>query len=123
MAYLTFAGSEDKQNTCFKFIGTENKTSSTSLLSDKSSETPVSLLASNVGGGEDYCSFYQGPSESVIFAFGESTETSGSIAYTDGSTETSGSIASLGGSESVGSVASSVSTGSSSSSTSFTCSC
>ena len=118
---LTLAGSEE--NTCFKFIGTENKTPSTSLLSDNSSEAPVSLLASNVGGGEDYCSFYQGPSESVIFAFGESTETSGSIAYAGGSTETSGSIAMSGGCESSSSVAVSVSTSSSSSSSSFTCCC
>ena len=123
MAYLTFAGSEDKQSTCFKFIGTDNKTTSTSLLSDNQTNAPISLLSSNIGGGEDSCSFYNGPTDGMILAFGESTETSGSIAYAGGSTETSGSIAFSGGSESVGSVACSVSTSSSCSSSSFTCSC
>lgn len=120
MAYLTFAGSEDKQNTCFKFIGADNKTPSTSVLVDKSSEAPISLLSSN-DCGEDTCSFYQGPSDSTIFAFGESTETSGAVALGTGNTETSSSVAFSGGCESVGSVATSVSTSSSSSSSSFTC--
>ena len=119
MAYLTFSNSEDRQSTCFKFIGTENKTASTSLLSDGSTSTPISLLASDIGGGEDSCSFYNGPSDSVIYAFGESTETSGSIAYSSDSTETSGSIAYSGGCDS----SVSVSTSSSCSSSSFTCCC
>ena len=116
MAYLTFAGSEDKQNSCFKFIGATNKAPSTSVLVDKSSEAPVSMLSSN-DCNEDTCSFYQGPSDSTILAFGESTETSGAIANASGSTETSGSIATTGSDSSCAVVASS--TGSSSSS--FTC--
>ena len=116
MAYLTFAGSEDKQNTCFKFIGADNKTNSTSVLVDKPSEAPISLLSSN-NSCEDTCSFYQGPSDGTIFAFGESTETSGAIAYTSDSTETSGSIASIGSDSGCAVVA--TSTGSSCSS--FTC--
>ena len=121
MAYLTFTGSEDKQINGYAFIGSEMK--SPSVLIGNSESQPMSLLASNVGGGEDTCSFYNGPTDSVIFAFGESAETSGSIAYSNGSSETSGSIALSGGCESSGSVASSVTTGSSSSSSSFSCSC
>ena len=116
MAYLTFAGSEDKQNTCFKFIGADNKTPSTSVLVDKSSEAPISLLSSN-DCGEDTCSFYQGPSDSTIFAFGESTETIGAVANAAGSTETTGSLATTGSDSSCAVAA--TSTGSSSSS--FTC--
>ena len=70
MAYLTFTGSEDIQSTCFKFIGTDNKTTTTSLLSGNESKAPLSLLSSNFGGGEDICSFYNGPSENIILAFG-----------------------------------------------------
>ena len=60
----------------------------------------------------DTCSFYFGPSDSTILAFGESSETCGSIAYTG--SESCGSIAYSGGGESSGSVAcSSASSGSS----------
>lgn len=116
MAYLTFTASDDKQ---YSFIGSEMKT--TSVLIGKSDSQPVSLLASNTDGGEDYCSFYNGPSDSTIFAFGESTETSGAIAYVDGSTETSGSIANSDCTSAT--VAMSTSTSSSSSSASFSLSC
>ena len=65
----------------------------------------TSLLATPNGEGYDSCSFYSGPSDATIFAFGESGESCGSIAYTD-SGESCGSIAFSGGSESCGSVAS-----------------
>lgn len=121
MAYLTFAGSEDKQN-CYSFIGADLNTNSSSVLIGGHNEQPISLLASNFGGGEDSCSFYNGPSDSVIYAFGESTETSGSIAYTNSSTETSGSVAFSTGEAST-TVVSYTPTNSSSSSSSFTCCC
>lgn len=108
MAYLTFTGSEE--NSCFKFIGsntTQNSeggliSSTTSLISNN-----VSLISSTLAGCEDTCSFYSGPSDATIVAFGESGETCGSIAYS-GSGETCGSIAySGGGGETCGSIASS----------------
>ena len=105
MAYLTLT-TEDN-NGCFKFIGANSNSNDNkgaiSLLSDNS------LLSSNYGGGMDSCSFYSGPSDETIFAFGEST---GSVAYSGGS-ESCGSIAYSGGGESCGSVASSCSSGSS----------
>lgn len=99
MAYLTLNNSEDKTNTCFKFIGADTKPKSTNLISNT-----VSLLNSN-GGGNDTCSFYSGPSDAVIAAFGESYESCGSIAYSG--SESCGSIAYSGGGESCGSIASS----------------
>lgn len=111
MAYLTFTGSEESQNTCFKFIGTNaNADRPTQLISDN-----VSLIAPAMSeGGDDVCTFYSGPSDATIMAFGESCESTGSIAYSGGS-ESCGSIAYSGGGESCGSVASaSVSSGSSS---------
>lgn len=106
MAYLTFTGSEE--NSCFKFIGsktTQNSeggliSSNTSLISNN-----VSLISSTLAGCEDTCSFYSGPSDAAIVAFGESGETCGSIAYSGG--ETCGSIAYSGAGETCGSVASS----------------
>ena len=65
----------------------------------------TSLLATPEGEGYDTCSFYSGPSDATIFAFGESSETCGSIAYSD--SESCGSIAFSGGGESCGSIASS----------------
>ena len=82
---LTVSSSDEKQSSCFKFIGADS--------------TSVSE------GGVDTCSFYSGPSDAAIMAFGESCETSGSIAYAG--TETSGSIAYAGGGESCGAIASS----------------
>lgn len=112
MAYLTFTGSEESQNTCFKFIGTSAPTENTThLISDN-----VSLITPSVSeGGNDVCTFYSGPSDAAIMAFGESCESTGSIAYSGSSSESCGSIAYSGGGESCGSVASaSVSSGSSS---------
>ena len=111
MAYLTLATSED--NSCFKFIGsTPTQNNSGGLISNNISliSTQASLLSTD-DCGLDTCSFYDGPSDSTIMAFGES-ESCGSIAY-DGS-ESCGTIAYSGGSESCGSIASSVSSSSSS---------
>jgi hypothetical protein len=117
MAYLTLSPKED--NRCFNFIGTNSSqndsinliSSSTSLLSNQSS-----LLSSN--DNLDFCSFYSGPSDSTILAFGESAESCGSIAFSG--TESCGSIAFSGGSESCGSIASSSSC-SSGSACSYSC--
>jgi len=65
----------------------------------------TSLLDTPDGEGYDSCSFYSGPSDNTIFAFGESSESCGSIAFSD--SESCGSIAFSGGSESCGSIASS----------------
>ena len=105
MAYLTFTGSEEKQSSCFKFIGADSKVQSVSLISDNTSliSNNVSLLSSvSNDGGVDTCSFYSGPSESAILAFGE---TCGSIAY-EGAGETCGSVAYSGAGETCGSIAS-----------------
>lgn len=111
MAYLTFTGSEESQNTCFKFIGTSTSSEkSTHILSDNTSLITPAMSE----GGDDVCTFYSGPSDATIMTFGESCESTGSIAYSGGS-ESCGSIAYSGGGESCGSVASaSVSSGSSS---------
>ncbi len=65
----------------------------------------TSLLATPEGEGFDTCSFYAGPSDATIFAFGESSESCGSVAYSG--SESCGSIAFAGGGESCGSIASS----------------
>jgi hypothetical protein len=106
MAYLTFAGSEERQNTCFKFIGANTNPNNSVLLSSN----VTSLIFSSSTGCEDTCSFYSGPSDATILAFGESYESCGSIAYAG--TESCGSIAFAGAGESCGSIAS-VSSGSS----------
>lgn len=94
--------SDDKHNTCFKFIGADVAPKTTHLISDN-----TSLIAPSTGdGGVDTCSFYSGPSDATIMAFGESCETSGSIAYS-GAGESCGSIAYSGAGESCGSIASS----------------
>lgn len=110
MAYLSLANKEE--NSCFKFIGSNivNNTgglisSNTSLISDN-----TSLIFCSSDSGMDTCSFYDGPSDNTIFAFGESYESTGSIAYSG--SESCGSIA-YSGSESCGSIASSVSSSSS----------
>lgn len=110
MAYLTFTASEEKQNSCFKFIGTTPSSEKTTHLISNN----ISLLSpsTNSEDGSDTCSFYSGPSDATIMAFGESCESTGSIAYSG--SESCGSIAYSGGGESCGSVASaSVSSGSS----------
>ena len=105
---LTLNSSEEKHSTCFKFIGADSTPKTTHLISNN-----TSLIAPTSGDGTDTCSFYSGPSDAAIMAFGESCETSGAIAYYSGS-ESCGSIAYSGGGESCGSIASaSVSSGSS----------
>lgn len=99
---LTFTASEERQSTCFKFIGANTNTETTTHLISNN----TSLIAPTVSadGGVDTCSFYSGPSDAAIMAFGESYETTGSIAYMGG--ETSGAIAYSGAGESCGSIAS-----------------
>lgn len=95
--------STDEKSSCFKFIGADSTPKTTHLISNN-----TSLLAPSGEGGTDTCSFYSGPSDSTIMAFGE---TCGSIAYSGGG-ETCGSIAYSGGGETCGSIASaSVSSG------------
>lgn len=120
---LTFCGSEE--NTCFKFIGANNnQNTSTNLISDNTSliSNCTSLISSSLSEGNvDSCSFYSGPSDATIAAFGESYESCGSIAF--GGSETCGSIAYSGSSESCGSIASSFSGGYSSGGSSFSGGC
>ena len=106
MAYLTFTASDENQNSCFKFIGSNNGVSNSVSLITGESIGSVSLISPSVSseGGLDTCSFYSGPSDSTIMAFGESFETAGSVAYFGG--ESTGSIAYSGAGESCGSVAS-----------------
>lgn len=100
---LTVQSKDDSHNTCFKFIGADTTPKTTHLISNN-----TSLIAPTVGDGTDTCSFYSGPSDAAIVAFGQSMETAGSIAYISG--ETAGSIAYSGG-ETAGSIASSFSSG------------
>lgn len=94
--------SSEEKSTCFKFIGSDSTPSVTHLISNN-----TSLISSDSDCGMDTCSFYSGPSDSAIVAFGESC---GSIAYSG--SESCGSIAYSGGGESCGSIASaSVSSG------------
>ena len=99
---LTFTASEERQSTCFKFIGANTNTETTTHLISNN----TSLISPSVSADDciDTCSFYSGPSDATIAAFGESYETTGSIAYMGG--ETSGSIAYSGAGESCGSIAS-----------------
>ena len=101
---LTFKSSEETHNTCFKFIGADSAPKTTHLISNN-----TSLIAPTSNeGGADTCSFYSGPSDATIMAFGESC---GSIAY-ESTGESCGSIAYSGSGESWGSIASaSVSSG------------
>lgn len=85
----------------FSLLGTvKPATTSVHLLSNN-----ISLLAPS-NGGADTCSFYSGPSDATILAFGEQAESCGSVAYSN-SGESCGSIAYSGSGESCGSVASS----------------
>ena len=111
--------SEDNHNTCFKFIGADTTPKATHLISNNTSL----MISTEEGHAGDTCSFYSGPSDVTIMAFGESAETAGSIAYT-GSGESCGSIAYSGSGESCGSIASSSvssSCGSFSGSVSYSC--
>ena len=105
---LIFKGSDDKQSTCFRFIGADSKPTATNLLSDNTCLLSSNRSSANISAdtGLDTCSFYFGPSDSDLIAFAENYESSDLIAYT-GNSESCGSIAYSGGSESCGSIASS----------------
>jgi hypothetical protein len=96
---------DNSTSSAFKLLGTATPKHEGGLISNNTSL--ISATLSN--GGMDYCSFYSGPSDAAIIAFGESAESCGSIAYSG--SESCGSIAFSGGSESCGSVASSFSGG------------
>lgn len=103
---LTFTGSEEKHSG-FQLLGTVSASHMTNLISDNTSliSNNASLL-SDSDNMMDTCSFYNGPSDATIFAFGQQSESCGSIAYSE-SGESCGSIAYAGSSESCGSIASS----------------
>ena len=109
---LSFTAQEDRQNKGFCFIGASSAPSKGGLISSNSSSisSNVSLVSSNFGSGLDTCSFYDGPSDSAILAFGESYESCGVVAYAG---ESCGTVAYSGSGESCGSVASSCSSDSS----------
>lgn len=99
---------ESLNNKSFNLLGTVRPSSNPVNLISNS----ISLISSAPSdGGLDTCSFYSGPSDSAILAFGESQESTGSIAYSG--SESCGSIAYSGGGESCGSVASATSSSSS----------
>ena len=89
----------NEESGCAKLLGLTGNKSEGGLIS-----STTSLLATPEGEGMDSCSFYSGPSDATIFAFGESGESCGSVAYAG---ESCGSIAFSGGGESCGSIASS----------------
>ena len=102
---LSFAGTEDRQSTSLIFTNSAiSKSGSVSLISDSSSLLSSSSFSLN-NSCEDYCSFYSGPSDATILAFGENSESCGSIAYDSAS----GSFGYSGSAESCGSIASSAS--------------
>jgi len=104
---LTFTGSEEKQSTAFHLLGTAKPASSVHLISDNTSLIYDNTL-SNASSDSmfDTCSFYEGPSDETILAFGQQSESCGSVAYS-GYSESCGSVAYSGGGESCGSIASS----------------
>lgn len=113
---LTFTSTDDRQNGCFKLLGMakSNTNDGTRLICEN-----VSLLSTGIGFSSegDTCSFYSGPTDAAIMAFGESMETCGSIAYSGGSSESCGSVAYSSGSTS----SVSYSSGSSSGGCSYCC--
>ena len=99
---LTFTNSQGHTN-CFRLLGTAKPVSQTTNLISEN----TSLITNNTSllGGMDTCSFYSGPSDETIMAYGDSYESCGSVAYSSG--ESCGSVAYSGSGESCGSVASS----------------
>ena len=93
--------STNEESSCARLLGTATPKHEGGLISDNTNLISTALAE----GGLDSCSFYSGPSDATIIAFGESAESCGAIAY-NGS-ESCGSIAFSGGSESCGSIASS----------------
>lgn len=97
---------KNEESGCAKLLGTVTQAHEGGLISDNtsliSSDTSlISTVLSN--GGFDTCSFYSGPSDAAIIAFGESC---GSVAY-EGAGESCGAIAYADSGESCGSIASS----------------
>ena len=92
---------KNEESGCAKLLGLTGNKSEGGLISNT-----TSLLATPEGEGYDECSFYSGPSDATIFAFGESGESCGSVAYS-GADESCGSIAFGESGESCGSIASS----------------
>ena len=95
---------KNKDSNCAKLLGTVTQSHEGGLISDNTSliSNNTSLISSILSdGGLDTCSFYAGPTDADIIAFGESF---GDFAY-EGSGESCGSIAFSGSSESCGSVA------------------
>ena len=95
---------ESLSSKTFHLLGTVKPAATTPLITNNTNLISPSLS----DGGFDTCSFYSGPSDSTIMAFGENSESCGSIAYSG--SESCGSIAYSGGGESCGSIASSSST-------------
>ena len=104
---------KNEESNCAKLLGTVTPSHEGGLISDNTSliSNNTSLISSALSnGGLDTCSFYAGPTDAAIVAFGESCdfisydnagESCGSIAFSD-SGESCGSIASSGGSFSGG---------------------
>lgn len=88
---LTFTNSEEKQSQCFHLLGTAKSANNTTHLLTNNTSLIANVSSLLSGEGEDLCSFYNGPSDDAILAFGEQAESCGSIAY-EGS-ESCGSIA------------------------------
>lgn len=89
---LTFTNSEERQSHGFHLLGmAKSSQESVRLISDNTSLISPNLSSLLASGGEDYCSFYSGPSDDAILSFAEQAESCGSIAY-EGS-ESCGSIA------------------------------
>ena len=77
-----YCNKNDETTKCASLLGTvtPQHQESGGLISEN-----TSLLAPDVSGDcTDTCSFYSGPSDATIMAFGESCKTNGSIAYYGG---------------------------------------
>ena len=88
---------KEKQSTCFKFIGANTAPQTTHLISNNTSliSNNTSLISPSNNSGCDTCSFYSGASDATIMAFGESTESCGSIAFGNFESSFSGAGASV----------------------------
>ncbi|MBQ4114349.1 hypothetical protein IJD34_02980 [bacterium] len=102
---LTLSGTDEKQSTCFLFVGANSSnTKSGGLIT---SNTNLICLT-DPDQGWDTCSFYSGPSDSTIASIGSSYNDSGECAGVIASSESySGVFGSSGSGECAGVVASS----------------
>ena len=98
-----FCTAKDDSASCATLLGLTSKNQNSNMHFISFSNNGSSFISSSNSDGMDSCSFYSGPSDETIMAFGESC---GSIAYSGGG-ESCGSIAYSGGGESCGSIASS----------------